>query len=349
MSRPHTQEGTQRQPTLRDVAALADVDPSVVSRVLNDNPRLSITPETRARVVAAIKELDYRPNVMARGLRLSRTWTIGLVLPDLTNPVYGQMVKGAQIRAQGAGYAVVVGSPLNAHSIEPSFARLLEEGRFDGLLVASAMLDGDDIRELATGAPPVVIVNRRVDGVEASVILDDAAGSSLATGHLLGLGHERLAHIGGPADVDTSVRRREGFERAAARDRAAQTVVVAGAGYDAESGYEATMRLFRGELEITGIFAANVMIAIGAIRAAEELGKAIPGDMSIVALHDFQLAAFTQPPLTTVAMPLEELGAAAVDVLLARIEGGSGESRVITTPPALILRKSTGPPPRART
>ena len=182
MSRPHTQEGTQRQPTLRDVAALADVDPSVVSRVLNDNPRLSITPETRARVVAAIKELDYRPNVMARGLRLSRTWTIGLVLPDLTNPVYGQMVKGAQIRAQGAGYAVVVGSPLNAHSIEPSFARLLEEGRFDGLLVASAMLDGDDIRELASGAPPVVIVNRRVDGVEASVILDDAAGSSLATG-----------------------------------------------------------------------------------------------------------------------------------------------------------------------
>ena len=109
------------------------------------------------------------------------------------------------------------------------------------------------------------------------------------------------------------------------------------------------MRLFRGELEITGIFAANVMIAIGAIRAAEELGKAIPGDLSIVALHDFQLAAFTQPPLTTVAMPLEELGAAAVDVLLARIEGGSGESRVITTPPALILRKSTGPPPRART
>jgi LacI family transcriptional regulator len=258
------------------------------------------------------------------------------------------MVKGAQIRAQEAGYAIVVGSPLDGHAIETSFARLLKQGRFDGLLVASAMLGGDDIRELASGAPPVVVVNRRVDGVEGSVILDDAAGSALATRHLLGLGHELLAHIGGPADVDTSLRRREGFERAAARARAARTVVAAGAGYDAESGYEATIRLLRDTPEVTGIFAANVMIAIGAIRAAEELGKTIPGDLSVAALHDFQLAAFTQPPLTTVKMPLEELGATAVDVLLARIEGGRSQSRVIKTPPELIVRKSTGPPPSAR-
>jgi LacI family transcriptional regulator len=311
--------------------------------VLNGDPRLSIAPDTRRRVVDAIEHLGYRPNIMARGLRLSRTLAIALVLPDISNPVYGQIVTGAQVRAEEVGYAIVLASPLDHDGVEPSLARLLSEGRFDGLLVASAMLDAENIRELA-GRAPVVVMNRRVEGVEGTVVLDDAAGSAMATRHLLDLGHRRLAHLGGPADVDTSIRRQLGFERATSRRRGTHTVVVAGKGYDAQTGYEAATTLLKESGETTGIFAANVMLAIGAIRAAAEQGRRIPEDLSIVALHDFQLAAYVQPPLTTVAMPLEELGSRAVDVLLARIEGKQTGSTVIKTPPRLIVRQSTAPP-----
>src|SRR3989442_906176 len=119
----------ERPPTLRDVAALAKVDPSVVSRVVNDDPRLSISPDTRERVRAVIDDLGYRPNLIARGLRLARTWTIGFVLPDLGNPVYGQIVAGAQARAQEAGYAIVLSTAVGGSTIDVEFARLLNEGR----------------------------------------------------------------------------------------------------------------------------------------------------------------------------------------------------------------------------
>jgi LacI family transcriptional regulator, galactose operon repressor len=332
------------RPTLRDVAALARVDPSVVSRVVNDDPRLSISPETRTRVLAAIDKLGYRPNVMARGLRLARTWTIGFVLPDLGNPVYGQIVHGAQARAQENGYAIVLGSPLQGTTIDPAFTRLLNERRFDGLLVASATVEDERLRELADGLAPVVVVNRRVEGVESSVVVDDAAGGALATEHLLALGHTRVAHLGGPVDVDTSVRRREGFEAAVARAGIHEAVVCAGGGYDAGAGFSAACRLLERHPDVTGIFAANVMIAIGAISAARERGLRVPDDLSLVALHDFPLAGFAEPPLTTVVMPLHELGVAAAELLLARIEGRSAESRILTIPPRLIVRRSTAPP-----
>jgi LacI family transcriptional regulator len=336
------------RPTLRDVAALASVDPSVVSRVVNDDPRLSISPGTRARVLAVIDELGYRPNVIARGLRLARTWTIGFVLPDLGNPVYGQIVHGAQARAQEAGYAIVLGSPLEGRTIDSAFLRLLNERRFDGLLVASATVEDERLRELSATPAPVVVVNRRVDGVESSVIVDDAAGGELATRHLLELGHTSVAHIGGPVDIDTSARRRQGFEAAVAGCGIHHPVIEAGAGYDAGAGFEAARRLLERHPEVTGVFAANVMIAIGAIRAARELGRCVPADLSVVALHDFPLAAYTEPPLTTVAMPLLELGAAAADLLLARIEGRpspSAMSAMLTIPPRLVVRGSTAGPP----
>ena len=332
------------QPTLRDVAAFAKVDPSVVSRVVNNDPRLSIAPETRARVLDGIETLGYRPNVIARGLRLARTWTIGFVLPDLQNPVYAQIVEGAQRRAQDAGYAMVIGSPLERQTIDDSFARLLQQGRFDGLLVASASLDDREIRTLAALPAPVVIVNRRVEGIRSSVIVDDASGSRLATEHLLDLGHKRLGHISGPLDVDTSLRRKEGFQAAVAKRRIRRSAVVAGVGYDARAGFNAARQLLAERPDITGIFAANVMIAIGVLRAAGECARRVPDDLSVIALHDFPLAEFLQPPLSTVSMPLAELGAAAVDLLLERLDGGLGARRTLLTPPTLIVRSSTGPP-----
>jgi LacI family transcriptional regulator, galactose operon repressor len=345
-SKPSNQSKAHRvRPTLRDVAAFAKVDPSVVSRVINEDPRLSIAPETRARVIAGIEKLGYRPNVIARELRLARTMTIGFVLPDLQNPVYGQIIQGAQRRAQEAGYAIVIGSPLEGRAMDDSFTRLLHQGRFDGLLIASATLDDKAIRDLAARPAPIVIVNRRVEGVDSSVIVDDAAGSRLATEHLLGLGHRFLAHISGPLEVDTSLRRKQGFDAAVGRLRARKAIVIAADGYDAHAGLRAMRELLARNPEVTAVFAANVMIAIGAIRAALDEGRRVPGDLSVIALHDFPLAELLEPPLSTVRMPLAELGSEAVDLLLRRIEGKPERSRMVPTPPAVVDRGSTGPAP----
>jgi LacI family transcriptional regulator len=331
-------------PTLRDVAALAEVDPSVVSRVLRNDPRLTISPQTRQRVLAASERLNYQPNIQARGFRLRRTWTIGFVLPDIGNPVYAQILQGAQSRAEDTGYALAVGSPLDGQSVDLTFARLLEERRFDGLLVASGLVEDSRMRALATGHAPVVVVNRRVRGVESSIIVDDVAGADLATTHLVELGHRSVAHIGGPRDVDTSIRRSEGFVAAVNRVGIDNYVIVPADGYPVQAGYEAAQQIFRGAEKVTGIFAANVMLALGTIRAARAQGRRVPDDLSVVALHDFPLAEFIEPPLTTVAMPLRELGAEAVDMLLARIDGAAGEGKMVTIPPRLVIRASSAPP-----
>lgn len=333
-----------KQVTLRDVATLASVDPSVVSRVISSDPRLAITPATRRRVERAIAKLQYQPNAQARGLRLRRTWTVGFVVPDIGNPVYAQIVHGAQLRAEEAGYALAVGSPRDGRGVDLTFARLLREHRFDGLLVASSRLEDSRMVALTDSGAPVVVVNRRVTGIDSSVVLDDAAGARLATGHLIDLGHRAIAHIAGPRGIDTSVRRRDGFDAAMGLGGLDNLQVVTAAGYPPEAGYDAMCRLLRERKRPTAVFAASIMLAVGAIRAAREAGLRIPKDISIVTLHDVPLAEFTEPPMTTVRMPLKELGAAAVDMVLARIDGKPSESEMLPTAAQLIVRASTGPP-----
>lgn len=336
--------GTGPRPTRRDVAALAKVHPSLVSRVANGDRRIAISEATRERVLAAIEELGYRPNIYARGLRMARAWTIGLVLPSLANPGYAVMVDSAQRRAQELGYAVIISSTLDQPTVDESLSRLLAERRFDGLLVASTPLTDAAIRGMASGQTPVVAVNRRVEGVE-SLFLDDALGIRVATEHLIGLGHDSLALIGVRPTLDASLRRREGFEQAVSA-AGVRGSVVTGAEIDARAGFLATKRLLDDDPTITGVVAAGVLVAIGAIRAAGALGLRVPADLSVIALHDWPLAEFTEPPLSTVAMPVAELGVRAVDALVAAIEQRDLEAGMLPTEPRLIARDSTGPPPQ---
>ncbi len=328
-----------RPPTLRDVAALAAVNPSVVSRVLNRDPTLKITDATRERVLDAVTRLSYRPNALARGLRMSTTSALGLVLPEVANPVYGPIVVGAERRATEAGYVLVLGSGLDAASTEASFARLLDEGRVDGLLVASATVEDELLRTLAAGSAPVIAVNRRISGAVGSVIVDDAAAARIATEHLLELGHRRIMHIAGPPSMDTTQRRQQGYE-AAMTAAGLPSLVVGGEGWDAASGY----RVARGALgddTVSAVFVANVMSAIGVIRAAREHGRVIPDDMSVVCLHESPVAEYFDPSLTTVALPLEELGRAAVELVLDRLAGGVARDVLLSDLPQLLVRGST--------
>jgi LacI family transcriptional regulator len=331
--------GSERTPTLRDVAALAAVDPSVVSRVLNADPTLKVTEATRERVLAAVQRLGYRPNALARGLRMATTSAIGLVLPEVSNPVYGPIVVGAERRAAEAGYVLVLGSGADAATTEASFARLLSEGRVDALLVASATVEDQLLRGLSRGAAPVLAVNRRIAGAVGSIVVDDAAGAHLATRHLLELGHRRIVHVSGPPAMDTSARRQAGYEQAM-RDAGLAPRVVAGRGWDARSGYAVGAAVLQ-HRATTAVFVANIMAAIGVIRAARERGRAVPDDLSVVALHDSPVAEFFEPPLTTVQLPLEQLGRAAVELVLERLGGAPPRDVLLADPPRLLVRGST--------
>jgi LacI family transcriptional regulator len=329
----------QRRATLRDVAALAKVDASLVSRVINGDPKAGAAPRTRQRIIDAVEQLDYRPNVAARGLRMARTWTIGVLVPSVTNPMYADVIAGVEGRAQELGYGVVFRTQPEGER-EDTFTRLLQQGRVDGLIVASGLLRDAFMRRIASGqSGPVVLVNRRVNRVKASVIVDDAAGAALATRHLLGNGHVHVAGLFGPPAIDTSRRRRSGYTRAL-QEFGREPIAVDMPGWDFRNGYDGIHQLFDAHPDTTAVFVSTMVMAVGAVRALRERGLSVPEDVSLVALHDSELASYLNPPLTTVSLPVRQMGSDAVDLLASLVEGGEPRSVVVDGEPQLIERNS---------
>jgi LacI family transcriptional regulator len=329
---------------LKDVAKRAGVDPSLVSRIVNDDPRAASTPETRQRVLDAVEALGYRASVAARGLRMARTMTVGLVLPDLSNPMYASIVRGVQARARALGYGVVLGSQTDEDP-DVEVSGLLRDGRVDGLLIASGTADDDYLRRAAAdGLGPLVLVNRRVSGVDASVTVDDAAGAELVVAHLAELGHQSITALVGPVGIDTTIRRLEGFH-AACDARGIEAVEVETGSWTAQAGYAAALGALTGPARPTAVFATTFAIGAGTLRAAREAGIDVPRDLSVITLHDADWAEYLSPPLTAVAMPSERMGADAMSLLDRLIGGGAPEHLVVADRPVLRRRGSTGAPP----
>ena len=345
MARNVPSRRTGRRPTLRDVAKLAGVDPSLVSRIVNNDPRAASTAQTRQRVLDAVEQLGYRASVAARSLRTARTMTVGLLLPDLSNPMYVSIVRGVEQTARELGYGVVLGSQIDSDPRD-ELTRLLRDGRVDGLLVASGMLHDDLLRDAAVQGPgPIVLVNRHVEGVEASVTLDDAAGAALAVAHLASLGHTSITALLGPTEIDTTLRRQAGFRRECA-ERGIEAVEINAGSWTAQAGYDAVRGVLQSdEPRPTAIFASTFAMGLGTLRATRECGVEVPADLSVVTLHDSELADYTHPRLTAIAMPSEEMGATAMRMLDRMVAGDNPDQIVLTTPPALSLRSSTAPPP----
>lgn len=327
------------QVTLYDVAREAGVHFTTVSRTLNGTADLNIRPQTRARILAAAERLKYRPNAFARGLRLASTHTLGLLVPSLRNPVYAAVVRGAFSRAWERGYVVVISEDGEGGLAAPAYERLVIEGRIDGLLVATARRDDPAVEQWLKAPVPAVFVNRRHrGGHNVSMREEDAA--RLAAGHLLALGHTRLAHIAGPANLDTAARRVRGF-RAAVHEAGHRAPVVP-VPFDEPGGYRAMSELLARARPPTGVFVSNINQALGALAAAKRHGLAIPEQMSLITYDDDALAEYLDPPLTAVRMPMHELGQTAVDVLLDLISGDDKRVDVVlNTAPLLVERAST--------
>jgi LacI family transcriptional regulator len=329
--------------TLNDVALLAGVDRSVVSRVVNDDPRLNVRPETRKRVRETIEKLGYRPNAAARSLRTARAYMFGLLIPDFANPVYAEIIKGAEQAAGTLGYGLMTASSAGVRLGLAHYLDLLGQGRVDGLLFAGEE-SGHELAQLRTSQVPWVLVNRTLAGSHRYVILDDERGSELAVEHLVELGHRRIAHLAGPAGADTGRRRLDGYLAAMhAADLPVGPHSVEHADYTPAGGAVALDRLLTGPTPPTAVFVANVASAVGALHAVHARGLSVPADLSVVAIHDIPLASHLVPALTTVRMPLEELGRRALQ-LLAQHGPDDSITEVVTEPVELVVRGSTAPP-----
>jgi LacI family transcriptional regulator len=330
----------QNRVTAMDVARLAGVSQPTVSLVLGGNPQARIAPDTRERVLRAAEELGYRPNLLARGLSQRRSYAIGILVPDLSNPFFADVISGAERVLSRAGYALLVSEASDDSA--PSRLEALQSRLIDGVLLdatVAAMIAPSVLDELN-----VVLVDEPSDRWP-NVASDAEAAGRLAAEHLLSLGHQSFAFIG-PATTARSIRLRErgfvvalrssGFMLPSDRLRRAPAT--------AAGGREATRALLAGRRRPTGIFCANDLIAVGALKACSDAGVGVPAQVSVVGCDDIEMARLVTPELTTVEVRARELGARAARLLVQRLEGEqprrSRPGRVL--PVRLVRRASTG-------
>lgn len=336
-------DGPRPRPArLGDVARAAGVHVSTASRVLNGTTGISIRPETRERILQVARELAYRPNAIGRSLKTSTTGALGLLVPSLRNPVLSTIVRGAFERAWERGFVLMVAEDTSENAAQDAYERLVAEGRIDGLLVTSARLGSPALDRFASTVP-TVFLNRRHASSNRNVVMRDEDAGAMAAGHLLGYGHTRLAHLAGPSGLDTAQRRLEGF-LTAARAAAVAEPGVAHAEFDERAGFAAMHELLAPRPRPTAVFVSNINQLVGALAGARALGLRVPADVSVVAYDDDPVAEFLDPPVTTIRMPLLELGVRGVDALIDQFEGGTPRDIVLQTPPALVTRSSVASP-----
>lgn len=333
-----------RRRTIHDVARLAGVHPSTVSRALSRTD-LPLRPETRRRVVAAARRLEYRPSALARGLRLQRTKTLGMLVPDITNPFFPPIIRGAEEAARERGYELVVVNTDDAPERETASLRLMRERQADGLLIATSRMADATVASVRRDRFPFVLVNRgsRV-GADLSVEVDNERAAADVVAHLVSLGHRRIAHIAGPLGTTTGAERAEGYRDALrAQGIAPDAALVAEASaYSEAAGHAAAERLL--DLAPTAIFAANDLLVLGALRAAREAGLVVPRDLSLVGVNDIPLVGLIDPPLTTVRVRQREMGQLAARMLIAVLEREPITRRHVLLETELIVRGSTAAP-----
>lgn len=330
-------------PTLKDVAARAGVSVATVARVLRDDPTLVVRAATRERVLAAAAALDYQPHPSARALRTGRTGTLALFLPDPRNFMWDPMIWAVERMAAERSYLVVV-ADAHGPALDPEqLRRLVLERRIDGLLVAFATVDDELVAQIAGRGLPLLPVNSRSDNVDGSVTMDDEAGSQRAIEHLVALGHRRIAYLGGRRDTDVGRRREAGVRAAFAAAGLPIDARRIVAGDFSERTAERLAASLLAE-EPTAIYTANLPTAFGVHSVLVRAGMRIPGDISLMTMDDHPVLDHTAPPLTAVRMPMEEMGALGVQMLIEAVEGRPIRHVRTATPPSLVVRASTAPP-----
>lgn len=326
--------------TISDVARKAGVSLMTVSRVVNDKGEIS--PATRRRVLDVIEQLGYRPSGIARGLATQRTGTLGLIVPDIANPFFSDVARGAEDKACAAGYSLVVCNTDESPQREMTALESLEEKRVDGLVLCSSRLADQDLRAALDLHPAAVLVNCRLEGYQVgAILLDDEGGARAATRHLLLAGHQAVGFLAGPLTSYSSRERSKGYR--AALELAGMPynpAWVRPCSYQVKGGQITAHELLADHPEVTALFCYNDLVAVGTLQACAELGRRVPEDLAVVGFDDIPMAALVTPALTTCHVPRYELGEQAMQLLLDQIDGPSEESEEIVLQTELVIRAS---------
>ncbi|MQA04173.1 MAG: substrate-binding domain-containing protein [Streptosporangiales bacterium] len=332
------------RPTLRDVADRAGVHPATASRALNPNTRHLVNAETANRVNNVAETLGYRPNPIARSLKTSRSASIGLVVPDLTNPLFPPIVRGVEDVLATVGYNAWIVNTDNDSEREIGVVESLRDRNVDGFVFATARLDHPLLEKLADARTPMVLVNRKVAkaGIPA-VTADDATGVALAMRHLVELGHRKIAHLAGPQSLSTGVERLRAY-RQALDDHGLEhsaDLVVECESWTESAGAASLSALLDSGADFTAVLAGNDLIALGCYDVLADRGLRCPADVSIVGFNDIPVMDKLKPPLTTVHIPQYEIGAEAARLLLEELREPDRPPRSVTLPLTLVVRAST--------
>ncbi|HET9260744.1 MAG TPA: LacI family DNA-binding transcriptional regulator [Acidimicrobiia bacterium] len=338
--------------TLRDVAREAGVHVSTASRALNEETRSVVHPATTEKVLRIASQLGYSPNPLAKGLRTNKSMTVGMVISDIENPLFGPIIAGVEATMGREGYSTLIAEAM-AHdhaALSPVIDALIAR-RVDGMVLAMATRTGQNAIRLKRLGIPVILVNRTVDDADVSSIVgDDEHGIGLAVDHLVALGHTRIGHLAGPMETSTAAGRLKGFHQHMENLGLAHedTVVESAEWYQIEPGYKAATDLLERRPDLTALVAANDLIALGAYRAIRDRGMVVGTEVSVTGYNDMMLLDMIDPPLTSIRVPYREMGAEAAEALLEMMTAADGEEpptikrRLL---PTLSARNSTQPPP----
>jgi LacI family transcriptional regulator len=332
--------------TIKDVAQHAQVSVATVSHVINET-RFVAEP-TRVRVQQAIAALRYVPSALARSLKSNRTHTVGMMIPNSSNPYFAEIIRGIEDTFYEAGFNVILCNSDDDPIKQSHYVRLLSEKQVDGLIVMSSGSDVELLDTLRATRMPLVVVDREIDDLAADLVeVNHEAGGFLATRHLLELGHRRIACLAGPQGLSSARERVQGYRRALATSGVpADASLLIAADFTSAGGHAAMSALLAPKPPAkrpTAVFASNDLMAIGAICAAASLGLRIPQDLSVVGFDDIALAAHSNPPLSSVVQPKHQTGQLAAQLLLERIaDPGRALQRTILQP-TLLARRSSGP------
>jgi Transcriptional regulators len=335
--------------TMKDVAERAGVSIAIVSRVINKDPTLNIKSETRQSVIDAVNDMNYVPNLRARGLRTQKTYVIGVVITDIMNPFYTEVVKGIQNAADKAGYAVLLFDTGDDMKKERNIIDFVQSQCVDGIILGSIYY-GDEIIGILDNTDMKYVMMNRVSSLSKApyVRTDDIAGMSMIVDYLAGLGHKKIAYLSGPLYADTALKRMEGYRKALLKnDIEYNSKYIRETNFDVETGEACCMDILRAcndDDMPTAICAGNDMVAIGAMNALKKSGYSVPEDFSVTGYNNIWISGILTPALTTINTPQQAMGRKTFEILQGIIDGTQDNSYRLTIQPDIIVRASTAPP-----